>query len=505
MATDATQSAPGTTSENEGYGSAGYRAYVLFALLMVYIFNFIDRSLIGVLGEPIRETFGLSDFEIGLLSGLAFAILYTLLGIPFAMLAERRSRTWIISIALAAWSAMTVACGLAQNTFQFALARVGVGIGEAGCSPPSHSLISDYFPPEKRASALGVFALGIPIGTMIAALGAAWIEGQPNMNWRDAFIFMGLPGVALAIVFKMTVKEPPRGFSDPGGAAAAAARQMPSPFKVFGIVGRNPSFWHVSLGGALASFVGYGIGQFVPPFWIRVHGLTLQEAALIFGGVLGIAGAVGTFGSGVIADRFRKRHPNSDSWLPALGLSLSVPIAILGYNTLAFTEGTTAIAVAIPLLVVAAIMRYSYLAPMFAVTQKLVEPRMRATAAALLLFVVNLIGYGAGPPAIGAISDHFTRQTLSAMEAPVTIGGCGATEAALKATRDGEESALSGDALEEALAINTDYCAPARKAGVRWGISIGLLFLFWAAAHFALLGRTMQRDLWTPDEEPATA
>ena len=489
----------------EGYGSAGYRAYVLFALLVVYIFNFIDRSLISVLGEPIRETFGLSDLQIGLLSGLAFAVLYTLLGIPFAMLAERRSRTWIISIALAAWSAMTVACGMAQNTFQFALARIGVGVGEAGCSPPSHSLISDYFPPEKRASALGIFALGIPIGTMIAALGAAWIEGQPNMNWRDAFIFMGLPGIALAVVFKMTVKEPPRGYSDPGGAAAAAARQMPSPFKVFGVVGRNASFWHVSLGGAIASFVGYGVGQFVPPFWMRVHGLSLQDAALIFGGVLGIAGAVGTFLSGYIADRVRARHPNSDSWLPATALAVSVPIAILGYNTLAFTTGAMAIAAAIPLLVVAAILRFAYLAPMFAVTQKLVEPRMRATAAALLLFVVNLIGYGAGPPAVGAISDHFTRQTLAAQSAPVTMADCGSTEAALKATRDGEDNALSGEALENALAINTNYCAPARKAGVRWGISIGLVLLFWSALHFFLLGRTMQRDLWTPDEEPATA
>lgn len=504
----ADQPAPPSTAasgEIEGYGSAGYRAYVLFALLVVYIFNFIDRSLISVLGEPIRETFGLSDLQIGLLSGLAFAVLYTLLGIPFAMLAERRSRTWIISIALAAWSAMTVACGMAQNTFQFALARIGVGVGEAGCSPPSHSLISDYFPPEKRASALGIFALGIPIGTMIAALGAAWIEGQPNMNWRDAFIFMGLPGIALAVVFKMTVKEPPRGYSDPGGAAAAAARQMPSPFKVFGVVGRNASFWHVSLGGAIASFVGYGVGQFVPPFWMRVHGLSLQDAALIFGGVLGVAGAVGTFLSGYIADRVRARHPNSDSWLPATALAVSVPIAILGYNTLAFTTGAMAIAAAIPLLVVAAILRFAYLAPMFAVTQKLVEPRMRATAAALLLFVVNLIGYGAGPPAVGAISDHFTRQTLAAQSAPVTMADCGSTEAALKATRDGEDNALSGEALENALAINENYCAPARKAGVRWGISIGLVFLFWSALHFFLLGRTMQRDLWTPDEEPATA
>lgn len=502
---DISSEASPDTDTNEGYGSAGYRAYVLFALIVVYTFNFIDRTLIGVLGEPIRETFGLSDTMIGLLSGLAFAFLYTLLGIPFAMLAERKNRTTIIAIAMAAWSGMTVLCGMAQNTLQFALARVGVGIGEAGCSPPSHSLISDYFPPEKRSSALGIFALGIPIGSMLAAVGGAWIANQEGLNWRDAFIWMGLPGVLGAIIFKMTVKEPPRGFSDPGGAEAAAKRRMPSPFKVFAIVGRNPSFWHVSMGGAVASFVGYGVGQFVAPFWIRVHGLELFQAALLYGGLLGIAAGIGTIGSGLVADRLRTRHPNADSWVPALGMSLCVPIAIIGYNTVAFADGAAAIWMAVPFLAVAAILRYAYLAPMFSVTQKLVEPRMRATAAALMLFVVNLIGYGAGPPAIGFISDTVSKRTLVSMEAPLTLGECGRVESQLKAVRDGREVSLSDQEIADAIATNAQYCAPARKNGVRWAISIGFLFLFWAAAHFLMMGRTMQRDLWTPDESPATA
>lgn len=488
-----------------GYGSKGYRAYVLFALIVVYTFNFIDRTLIGVLGEPIRETFGLSDTMMGLLSGLAFATLYTLLGIPFAMLAERRSRTWIISLAMAVWSGMTVMCGMAQNTLQFALARVGVGIGEAGCSPPSHSLISDYFPPEKRASALGIFALGIPVGSMLAALGGAWIANQEGLNWRDAFIWMGLPGVIGAIVFKLTVKEPPRGHSDPGGAAAAAAREKPSPFKVFGLVAKNPSFWHVSMGGAMASFAGYGIGQFIAPFWIRVHGLDLMQAALLYGGVLGIAAGIGTFGSGIVADRVRTRHPNSDSWLPALGMTLAVPIIIFGYNTLSFAEGAAAIWLAVPALAIGAILRYTYLAPMFAVTQKLVEPRMRATAAALMLFVVNLVGYGGGPLVVGAISDHFTRGELTRLESPLTSEECGVVESQLKAVRDGAEGAISGAAFDRAIGVNTDYCAPARRVGVRWAVSIGALFLLWAALHFLLMGRTMKQDLWTPEKDAATA
>ncbi len=491
--------------QSEGYGSARYRAYVLFALIVVYTFNFIDRTLISVLGEPIRETFGLSDTAIGLLSGLAFALLYTLLGIPFAMLAERKNRTWIIATAMAAWSGMTVACGMAQNTAQFALARIGVGIGEAGCSPPSHSLISDYFPPEKRSSALGIFALGIPIGTMLAALGGAWIASQDGLNWRDAFIWMGLPGVLGALIFKLTVKEPPRGYSDPGGAAAAAARKMPSPFAAFGVLAAKPSFWHVSMGGAIASFAGYGIGQFVAPFWMRAHGLALMDAALIFGGVLGIAAGIGTFGSGMLADRLRARHPNSDAWLPALGMALAFPFAILGYNTLSFSSGSLAIWLAIPLLAVAALLRASYLGPMFSVTQKLVEPRMRATAAALLLFVVNLIGYGLGPPTIGWVSDQGTKWQLSQLDAPITLAQCGKLEARLKAARDKKSGAIAGTELADAMASNSAYCAPARKTGVRLGVTVGAFFFLWAALHFLLLGRVFKQDEWTPEKDAATA
>ncbi|MEM7663702.1 MAG: MFS transporter [Pseudomonadota bacterium] len=512
--TDAT--AAETTAANDGYGSRGYRTYVLFALIVVYTFNFIDRTLISVLGEDIRIEFGLTDTQIGLLSGLAFAVLYTLLGIPFAMLAERKSRTWIITSAMAAWSAMTVACGMAQSTFQFALARVGVGIGEAGCSPPSHSLISDYFPPEKRTSALGLFALGIPIGSMLAAIAGAWIATRGGLDWRDAFIWMGLPGVLGAAIFKLTVKDPPRGYSDPGGAAAAAARRMPSPFLVFGKIGRNATFWHVSLGGALASFTGYGIGQFIRPFWTRAHGLPLLEAALIFGGVLGIAAGIGTFGSGQLADRVRARHPNSDSWLPALGMALAVPFLIFGYNTLSFSSGALAIWLAIPALSIGAILRYSYLGPMFAVCQKLVEPRMRATAAALMLFVVNLIGYGLGPPVIGWISDQGTKWQLTQNNSEVSLAECGAAERVLtRARRDsrlldkveaGEAElpsdfeALSATDVSSASSIDVEHCAPARRTGVRWGVTIGAFFYLWAALHFLLMGRTMRRDLWTPDD-----
>lgn len=521
MTDTATSASQSTASQTEGYGSKGYRAYVLFALIVVYTFNFIDRTLISVLGEEIRIEFGLTDMQIGLLSGLAFAVLYTLLGIPFAMLAERKNRTWIISVACAAWSAMTVACGMAQNTFQFALARIGVGIGEAGCSPPSHSLISDYFPPEKRSSALGLFALGIPIGSMLAALGGAYIATSEGLDWRAAFIWMGLPGIIVAVAFKMTIKEPPRGYSDPGGAAAAEARKMPPPLKVFKILSKNATFWHVSLGGALASFVGYGIGQFVAPFWTRAHGLPLFQAALLFGLVLGVAAGIGTFGCGIVADKLRAKHPNSDSWLPALGLTLCVPLMVIGYNTLSFSSGATAVWIAVPILALAAVLRYTYLSPMFSITQKLVEPRMRATAAALMLFIVNLIGYGFGPPTIGWISDQGTKWQLAQNNAPVTLSECGAAEKVLTTERrqlkllkkvEAGEKTLPTDferldraALTTAAETNSSYCAPARKTGVRVGVTIGSLFFLWAALHFLLMGRTLQRDLWKPDEDTAPA
>ncbi|MEL6324120.1 MAG: hypothetical protein AAFQ84_07820, partial [Pseudomonadota bacterium] len=240
-----------------------------------------------------------------------------------------------------------------------------------------------------------------------------------------------------------------------------------------------------------------------PPFWIRAHGLDLMTAALIFGGVLGLSAGIGTFGSGIVADRVRARHPNSDSWLPALGLTLCVPFAVFGYNTLSFSSGALAIALAIPALSIAAVLRYAYLAPMFAITQKLVEPRMRATAAALMLFIVNLIGYGLGPPVIGAISDQGTAWQLRQLDAPISSQDCGPVEAALKAARDGEPGAPTGADLAAAAETNTLYCAPARRTGVRWGVTLGALFFLWAALHFILIGRTMQRDLWVADDSGA--
>ena len=500
MSTNETTATP--EAKIEGYGSAAYRAYVLFALIVVYTFNFIDRTLIGILGEDIRQTFGLSDTMIGLLSGIVFALFYTILGIPVAMLAERRNRTTIITIAMALWSGMTAFCGLAQNTFQFAMARMMVGVGEAGCSPPSHSLISDYFPPEKRSTALSIYALGIPIGSMLAAVGGAWIASQDGLNWRDAFIFMGVPGVVGAILFKLTVKEPPRGYSDPGGAAATEAQDKPSPFEVFRVIGKKATFWHCALGGAMASFAGYGVGQFLAPYFIRVYDFTRLEAAVTYGVILGGAAGLGTFSSGWLADKIRPRHPNSDSWLPALGFYVSVPLYLIGYNAISLTGGdkTLAFWLAIFPLIIAAYAHYFYLGPMFAVTQKLVQPRMRATAAAVLLFVVNIIGYGMGPPVVGWISDQASSWQISRYDTDLTMRECGQVERKLKAARDGADNAITGAELDLAQSQNASFCAPARRTGVQWGVSVGAMFYLWAGIHFTLMGRRMRKEEWQPEK-----
>ena len=447
--TDAT--APAFT----GFGTKSYRAYVLGALLVVYTFNFIDRVIVGILGEPIKIEFGLSDTELGLLGGTAFAILYTLLGIPIARLAERMNRVTILSVCVGLWSLMTAACGLAVNYATLFMARVGVSIGEAGCTPPANSLISDYFPADRRASALSIYALGIPIGSMIAAVGGGWIA--TNVGWREAFTWLGIPGLLLAIIFKLTVKEPPR---------AAAADAAPRVGAAVAALAKKTTFWHVAFGSALASFVGYGVGQYLTNFMIRSHGFNLFEAATQVGVILGLCAAIGTFSSGFLADRMSKRHPNALAWLPALGFVIATPLYVLAFIL-------PNIWLAMPALMVAAITHYFYLGPMYAVTQGVVLPRMRATAVAVLLFIVNLIGLGLGPPAIGALSDFRANTQLSPFNLTTEMCAAPATRA----------DATAGP-----------QCATGVSNGLRWAMMIGVLGYLWAALHFLLSARTLRRD-----------
>jgi predicted MFS family arabinose efflux permease len=438
----------------QGHGTPAYRNYILGALLVVYTFNFIDRVVIAIIQEPIKVEFGLTDFQLGLLGGPAFAVLYTFLGIPIARLAERSNRMTILSICLAIWSGMTALCGFANSYAMLLMARIGVSVGEAGCTPPAQSVISDYFPADRRATAISIYALGVPIGSMLAAIGGGWLAQE--FGWRSAFLILGVPGLILAVIIKLTVKEPPR-------QASATAAQAPGFGAAFKELSKKPTFWHVAFGSALASFVGYGVGQYLNSFLMRTHGLTLLESSRLTGVVLGLAAAFGTFFAGWLADRLVKRYPNALAWLPALGFFIATPFYLVGYMM-------PSIWVALPFLVVGAITHYFYLGCMYATTQGIVQPRLRATATAVLLFIVNLLGYGLGPPVIGALSDFLATSHMATL---------------------GVAPALCKDA---AAAVGNTACAAASEFGLRWAIFIGLFGYLWAGLHFLLAWRTLRRD-----------
>lgn len=440
--TDATQAHP-------GHGSKGYRAYVLFALLLIYTFNFIDRALVGIVQEPIRREFSLDDGAMGWLGGPAFAILYTLLGIPIARWAERGNRITIIALGAALWSAMTVACGSAMNFTQLLLARIGVGIGEAGCTPPAHSAISDYFPSERRASALSIYALGVPVGTALAAVGGGWLA--QNFDWRFAFWALGAPGLIAAILLKITVREPPRSGSEV---------KAPSFGETWKTLSSKACFWHVAFGSALVSFVGYASAQFLPTYMLRTYHLSLLNTSFAFGIIAGFAAGLGTFLGGVLADRLRPKHPRVATWLPALGLAVALPLYLLAF---AFQGSFT---IAFGILLIAPIFHYLYLGPIYAVTQSIVQPRMRATATAILILIINLIGYGLGPPLLGNLANIFTDQVLA--QHSMTLTACHGIE-------DG-------------------VCATARQIGLRNALLAVTCVLAWPIVHFLLAGRTYLKD-----------
>ena len=367
-------------------------------LFLVYVLNFIDRSILNILAQPIKDDLGLHDWQIGLLGGIAFALFYTTFGIPIARLADTHNRRNIIAVCLAVWSAMTAVCGLAQNFWQLLLARVGVAVGEAGGSPPAHSMISDLFASDRRATALAIYALGIPVGTMIGNLAGGWINEA--LDWRTAFIMVGLPGVAMALVLRFTMQEPPRGFSE---QVAAAKADAPPVMFVFAALWSRKSFRYMSLGAALHALVGYGVGPFIAPLFIRVHDMGTRDigTALFW---LGFAGILGTVSGGYFADRLGKRDVRWYVWLPGLATLISVP-----FSTAVYTWPDPIVAFWIA--AVPGFLGSYYLGPTFSLTQGLVGLRMRALAAAILLFILNLIGMGLGPMIVGATSDLLNAYT----------------------------------------------------------------------------------------------
>ena len=384
------------TAAASGTGTQSVKL-TLWILLTVYVFNFIDRQIVNILAEPIARDLDLSDTQIGLMTGLAFALFYTVLGIPIARFADRAttSRPRLIAVALALWSAMTALCGLAQNFSQLLLARIGVGVGEAGCTPPAHSLISDMVPPEKRASALAFYSLGIPVGTLLGMVIGGTLADR--LGWREAFVVVGLPGVALALVVWLVLKDPRRTDAATMLRNANAPSALPLGQAVAEVM-RSRAFVLLLFAGSAASFLAYGKTTWTTIFFQRTHDLSPGQVGLWFGLIGGLGGMLGTWLGGYLADRFGAKNRRHVLSAPAIGMALAVPLAIAAYHAPNWP-------LALVLLFIPTVFNSFYYGPTYSAAQGLVATRARAIAAATLLFFQNLIGLGLGPLFFGMLSD----------------------------------------------------------------------------------------------------
>lgn len=373
-----------------------YAWYVLALLSMAYVLNFIDRQILAMLIEPIKKEFGVSDTAMGFLSGFAFVFFYTIVGIPIARWADRGSRKVIITLAVTIWSAMTGACGLARNFVELAVLRILVGVGEAGGSPPSHSLIADYFPPRNRATALSVYAGGVYVGSALAFLAGGYL--LKNYDWRTAFFVVGLPGLVLAVLVGLTIREVPRGQSE--NREPAVTQPVQASFReILRFLRSRRAFVFVVFASSVQSLAGYAILTWGPAFLGRVHHMPIVDIGLHLGWTIGIAGCFGAWLGGHLADRFGARDARWYMRLPAMQSISAVPF-LIGFALL--QDKDMALLCFIPFYTLGAM----YVGPMFSVVQGVTPPHMRATAAAILLFVVNMIGSGLGPLSIGLLNDH---------------------------------------------------------------------------------------------------
>ena len=378
----------------DAYARPGYRNFVLGLLTIVYVFNFLDRQVVNILGDAIITDLGLSDTQFGMLSGIAFAAIYATLGMPIARWADAGVRRNVISIAVAVWSVMTVLCGAAQNFLQLFLARAGVGVGEAGGSPPAHSIISDIFPANKRATALSIYSLGIYGGVLVGYVAGGYLASA--FNWRVAFVVVGLPGLLLALAVRFLVHEPPRGMAE------ARADVAPAKFgEVATILWSSVAFRHMSLACALHAFVTYGLGAFIPIFLVRVHAMPIQQIGTLLGLVAGLGGILGTWAGGYLSDKLANRF-NDARWhirVPMISTVAAIPFYLFSFL---FVDSGVASILAY---FVPAVVAGMYLGPCLALTHGLIGLRMRAMASAIMLFIINLIGLGIGPWATGLLSD----------------------------------------------------------------------------------------------------
>lgn len=428
--------------------------YALVLFTLTYMSSYIDRVIVGVLGQSIKTDLGLQDWQLGVLTGLAFVIFYATLGVPIAALSDRIARARVLSGSLAVWSAMTCLCGMAANFWQLAAARLGVGVGEAGCTPAAHSMICDLYPPQRRGAALSVYALGVPLGILFGAIAGGWL-GQ-TIGWRWGLVALGAPGLALALLMWLTLKEPVRARFD-----AQAADDAPPLLQAMAAFLRDPVFVQVTLGVATATAAGVGFGAFAVPLLLRGFDISLFTAATTFGLSWGVAGILGALVGGPLIDFLGGRRAYWYALTPALLYLASLPFFLLALYSDTLTEFAA-------MTFMTACLSYMATAPSMAVLHNRATARTRAAASAMLLFATSIFGLSVGPTLAGYLSDQFA-------EAAFTGGGFGAACAGAAATTDAA-------------------CRAASHGGLRQAMSVLALFLVWGAAHYLIAAWKLRRE-----------
>ena len=399
--------------------SKSYRSFVLVLLTVVYGFNFIDRQIVGILAPFIREDLGLSNTQLGLLIGLAFAMFYTIVAIPIAWLADRYSRVNILSIALATWSGFTALTGLAGNFVQMGFARMGVGIGEAGGSPPSHSIISDMYPKEERAGALGVYSMGIPLGIMAAYFITASLMGSSgqDVDWRRIFIFLGVTGIVLAIIVKLVLREPVRGAMEFNSRTDIVQPPFKESLKT---LLKIPAWWAMCFGIAFGSFVSYAKSAFQTKYLVILDPtFDFQTLVIILGIINGTTYAGGAYFGAKLADKWGAKDIRAYGWLPAIAIGICLPIGIAAF-------WVTSVWAHLAFSTIFLLFLGIYLGPSFAIAQTLAPINMRAMSTALFFFILNMIALGGGPTFTGWLIDVYreSHTDLMAMRYAVTVTIC---------------------------------------------------------------------------------
>jgi predicted MFS family arabinose efflux permease len=452
----------------------GYRRWAIFVLLLVAILNFADRAILNVLAQPIKEDLRLTDTDLGLLQGLGFAIFYSVLGVPLGMMAERVNRTRMLAACIAVWSIMTAACGLATNFATMLLGRVGVGVGEAGAQPVTSSLIADQVPRDRRGSVVAITLLGAPLGFLLGQSVGGMIAGE--LGWRAAFYIMGVPGVLVALLVLTTLREPPRGLAD-GIAGTPEAQTAPRLKEVVFYLWAKPTFRQLLIGFIVAGFAMNAIANFVLPLYLRGFDIPLARLGVLFGVVSFFSNGIGMLLGGFWFDRLARRDPRWAMRAPAVALVACIP-AYAG----AFISHDLTISLAC--LFAGNLVLATHMAQTAATMQNLSKPRMRATTSAVIALVIGILSAGLGPTVAGYLSDVFGEQAFGAGGFFVRCpGGRGA---------DG-----IGTALDSA-------CLAASTGGLRMAL-LSLLVLFaWAAIHYWLASRSLQRDLYAPEQASAT-